>query len=137
MPNVAVLVMGPAGAGKVLPPNLTYRSNVKTTFCTALMDTIAEQKQRASYINLDPAAEDFTWEPTIGTNTILCWQGVLTVDIRDLVSLQDVMEELDLGPNGGLVYCFEYPSPPVPASHAPPRCPPLSLTSCRILRLDT
>ena len=64
-------------------------------------------------------------------------RGVLMVDIRDLVSLQDVMEELDLGPNGGLVYCFEYPSPPVPASHAPPRCPPLSLTSCRILRLDT
>ena len=35
------------------------------------------------------------------------------VDIRDLVSLEDVMEELDLGPNGGLVYCFEYiPLPP-------------------------
>jgi GPN-loop GTPase len=29
-------------------------------------------------------------------------------DIRDLISLEDVMEELDLGPNGGLVYCFEY-----------------------------
>jgi hypothetical protein len=42
MPNVAVLVMGPAGTGKVLPPKLTYRSNVKTTFCTALMDTIAD-----------------------------------------------------------------------------------------------
>jgi GPN-loop GTPase len=38
---------------------------------------------------------------------------VLTVDIRDLVSLEDVMEELDLGPNGGLVYCFEYIIPRV------------------------
>ena len=66
MPNVAVLVMGPAGAGKVLPPKLPFLW--KTTFCTALMDTIAEQKRRASYINLDPAAEDFTWEPTIGTS---------------------------------------------------------------------
>jgi GTPase SAR1 family protein len=29
------------------------------------------------------------------------------LDIRDLISLEDVMEELQLGPNGGLVYCFE------------------------------
>jgi len=32
----------------------------------------------------------------------------LIPDIRDLISLEDVMEELELGPNGGLVYCFEY-----------------------------
>lgn len=31
------------------------------------MDAISEQKRRASYVNLDPAAEEFTWEPTIGT----------------------------------------------------------------------
>ncbi|KAH9824768.1 GPN-loop GTPase [Melampsora americana] len=31
-----------------------------------------------------------------------------TLDIRDLISLEDVMEELEFGPNGGLVYCFEY-----------------------------
>ena len=30
------------------------------------------------------------------------------VDIRDLISLEDVMEELELGPNGGLMYCMEY-----------------------------
>lgn len=28
-----------------------------------------------------------------------------------MISLEDVMEELDLGPNGGLVYCFEYGIP--------------------------
>jgi hypothetical protein len=30
-------------------------------------------------------------------------------DIRDLVQLEDVMEdeELKLGPNGGLIFCFE------------------------------
>jgi len=28
-------------------------------------------------------------------------------DIRDLITLDDVMEELDYGPNGGLVYCME------------------------------
>ncbi|KAG8678176.1 ATP binding protein, partial [Ceratobasidium sp. 395] len=30
------------------------------------------------------------------------------IDIRDLISLEDVMEELGFGPNGGLIYCFEY-----------------------------
>jgi hypothetical protein len=29
-------------------------------------------------------------------------------DIRELISLEDVMEELNYGPNGGLVYCMEY-----------------------------
>jgi GPN-loop GTPase len=67
------------------------------------MDTIAEQKRRASYVNLDPAAEDFTWEPTIGLSP----SYKPNTDIRELVSLEDVMEELELGPNGGLVYCFE------------------------------
>jgi GPN-loop GTPase len=71
------------------------------------MDAITEQKRRASYVNLDPAAEEFTWEPAIGTHN---HDGrELTADIRDLISLEDVMEELELGPNGGLVYCFECP----------------------------
>jgi len=47
-------------------------------------------------VNLDPAASptSFEYEPAI--------------DIKDLVSLEDVMGELGYGPNGGLVYCFEY-----------------------------
>jgi GTPase SAR1 family protein len=45
-------------------------------------------------VNLDPAAEDFTHEPDL--------------DIKDLISLEDVMEEMGLGPNGGLIYCFEF-----------------------------
>lgn len=45
-------------------------------------------------MNLDPAAEDFAFEPD--------------VDIKDLISLQDVMDEMSLGPNGGLIYCFEF-----------------------------
>ena len=28
--------------------------------------------------------------------------------MRELVSLEDVLEETDYGPNGGLVYAFEY-----------------------------
>lgn len=45
-------------------------------------------------MNLDPAAEDFEYEPDL--------------DIKDLISLEDVMEEMGLGPNGGLIYCFEF-----------------------------
>lgn len=45
-------------------------------------------------MNLDPAAEDFSFEPDI--------------DIKDLISLADVMDEMSLGPNGGLIYCFEF-----------------------------
>lgn len=45
-------------------------------------------------MNLDPAAESFTHAPDL--------------DIKDLISLEDVMEEMGLGPNGGLIYCFEF-----------------------------
>ena len=33
---------------------------------------------------------------------------IFHIDIRDLISLDDVQEELKYGPNGGLVYCMEY-----------------------------
>lgn len=45
-------------------------------------------------MNLDPAAETFEHTPDL--------------DIKDLISLEDVMEEMGLGPNGGLIYCFEF-----------------------------
>lgn len=31
----------------------------------------------------------------------------LYVDIQNLISLQDVMDELKFGPNGGLIYALE------------------------------
>ena len=73
--------MGPAGAGK-------------TTFCSALIQHLRSNKRSCFYINLDPAAEDFVYEPDI--------------DIKELISLEDVMEEMHLGPNGGLIFCFEF-----------------------------
>merc|ERR1712224_567102 len=45
-------------------------------------------------VNLDPAAERFDYD--------------CEIDVRDLISIDDVMEELDYGPNGGLVYAMEY-----------------------------
>lgn len=44
--------------------------------------------------NLDPAAESFKYE--------------VAFDIRELINVDEVMEELNLGPNGGLMYCMEY-----------------------------
>jgi GPN-loop GTPase len=41
---------------------------------------------------LDPAAEFFNYD--------------CSIDIRELVPLEEVMEELGFGPNGGLVYCI-------------------------------
>ncbi|KZF26283.1 hypothetical protein L228DRAFT_254811 [Xylona heveae TC161] len=81
MSKFGVLVMGPAGAGK-------------TTFCSALIQNLRNNKRSCFYVNLDPAAEDFAYEPDL--------------DIKDLISLEDVMEEMGLGPNGGLIYCFEF-----------------------------
>ncbi|KAI4255434.1 MAG: hypothetical protein LQ352_002573 [Teloschistes flavicans] len=80
MSKFGVLVMGPAGAGK-------------TTFCSALIQHLRLNKRSCFYVNLDPAAEDFSYEPDL--------------DIKDLISVEDVMEEMSLGPNGGLIYCFE------------------------------
>lgn len=74
-------IQGPAGAGK-------------STFCTGLIQHLQNNKRPCFYVNLDPAAEDFAFEPDL--------------DIKDLISLEDVMEEMSLGPNGGLIYCFEF-----------------------------
>ncbi|KAK2624759.1 hypothetical protein QTJ16_005952 [Diplocarpon rosae] len=81
MSKFGVLVMGPAGAGK-------------STFCSALMTHLRNNRRSCFYVNLDPAADEFTHEPDL--------------DIKDLISLEDVMEEMGLGPNGGLIYCFEF-----------------------------
>ncbi|KAL5356987.1 putative ATP binding protein [Aspergillus floccosus] len=81
MSKFGVLVMGPAGAGK-------------TTFCNALIQHLQTTRRSCFYVNLDPAAETFSYEPDL--------------DIRELITLEDVMEEMGLGPNGGLIYCFEF-----------------------------
>ena len=79
------IVMGPAGSGK-------------STYCQAMQyhaGTLGGSRKRTIHVaNLDPAAEEFGYQ--------------LAFDIRDLISVEEVMEELNLGPNGGLVYCMEY-----------------------------
>ncbi|CAN8098673.1 unnamed protein product [Discula destructiva] len=81
MSKFGVMVMGPAGAGK-------------STFCSSLITHLNLNRRSCFYVNLDPAAENFDHAPDL--------------DIKDLISLEDVMEDMGLGPNGGLVYCFEF-----------------------------
>lgn len=81
MSKFGVLTCGPAGSGK-------------TTFCSALITHCQNNRRSCFYVNLDPAAEDFSHTPDL--------------DIKDLICLEDVMEEMGLGPNGGLIYCFEF-----------------------------
>eukprot|EP00271_Cylindrocystis_brebissonii_P007643 TRINITY_DN21209_c0_g2_i1.p1 TRINITY_DN21209_c0_g2~~TRINITY_DN21209_c0_g2_i1.p1 ORF type:complete len:287 (-),score=61.37 TRINITY_DN21209_c0_g2_i1:549-1409(-) len=81
MVRYAQLVIGPAGSGK-------------STYCSTLHQHCESIGRTLHIVNLDPAAEHFDYP--------------VSIDIRDLVSLSDVMEELKLGPNGGLVYAMEY-----------------------------
>lgn len=79
----AQLVVGPAGSGK-------------STYCAAMVRHGEAIGRKIDVVNLDPAAEYFDYQPL--------------VDVRELISVADVMEdeELRLGPNGGLVFCMEY-----------------------------
>lgn len=78
----AQFVMGPAGCGKS-----TYCAIIQEHFRVSL-------RRQCRVVNLDPAAESFAYD--------------CEIDIRDLISVDDVMEELNYGPNGGLVYAMEY-----------------------------
>mmetsp|Transcript_24953 Transcript_24953/g.69587 ORF Transcript_24953/g.69587 Transcript_24953/m.69587 type:complete len:272 (+) Transcript_24953:191-1006(+) len=77
----AQVVIGPAGCGKS-----TYCKTMKT-HCDAIGRAV-------HCVNMDPAAEHFGYP--------------VSFDVRDLVTLEDVMEEMQLGPNGGLLYCMEF-----------------------------
>ncbi|EIE23927.1 hypothetical protein COCSUDRAFT_28525 [Coccomyxa subellipsoidea C-169] len=81
MGRYAQLVIGPAGSGK-------------STYCDNLRQHCETVGRSVHVVNLDPAADVFHYP--------------VAFDIRDLISLEDVMEELKLGPNGGLLYCMEY-----------------------------
>ena len=68
-----------------------------------LQESGESHKRTYKVCNLDPAAEVFKYKCDIGKSLKNDF-----VDIRDLISLDDVQEELKYGPNGGLVYCMEY-----------------------------
>jgi len=73
------LVVGAPGAGK-------------TTYCEGMRQYLSALGRDPIVINLDPA--------TTGKN--------FDIDITELVSIEGVMSELKLGPNGAMIYCLEY-----------------------------
>ncbi|KAK7869257.1 hypothetical protein R5R35_000877 [Gryllus longicercus] len=77
----AQVVIGPPGSGK-------------TTYCYTLMKFLTELGRKVAVINLDPANDFMRYEPA--------------VNISKLITLEDVMTNLNLGPNGGLMYCMEF-----------------------------
>lgn len=77
----AQLVMGSAGTGK-------------STYCHLIQEHCSAAGRSVRVANLDPAAEVFRYQ--------------VAFDVRELISVDDVMEELQLGPNGGLLYAMEY-----------------------------
>lgn len=66
----------------------------QSTYCEVMRQHCENIKRTVHVVNLDPAADQFKYPASI--------------DIRELISIDDVMEELHYGPNGGLVYCMEY-----------------------------
>lgn len=75
------VVIGPPGSGK-------------TTYCHAMREFLGRLGRSVAVVNLDPANE-----------ALPC---PCALDIGELVTLEDVMGSLGLGPNGGLLYCMDY-----------------------------
>ena len=78
--EIFVYFIGTAGSGKS-----TLTSNFQKWFKTRGLDAII--------VNLDPGAENLPYEPD--------------VDIRDWISLREVMETYQLGPNGAQIACAD------------------------------
>ncbi|RXG73613.1 GPN-loop GTPase 2, partial [Armadillidium vulgare] len=75
------IVLGPPGSGK-------------TTYCKAMSILLKEVGRNISIINLDPANDELPYTPA--------------VDIKEIVILEEVMNDENIGPNGALVYCMNY-----------------------------
>ncbi|KAK4986914.1 hypothetical protein LTR50_004956 [Elasticomyces elasticus] len=76
----AQLVIGPPGSGK-------------STYCDGMHQFMSAIGRKCSVVNLDPA-NDATSYPC-------------ALDVRDLVSLEEIMQDEELGPNGGVLYALE------------------------------
>ncbi|KAJ3125962.1 GPN-loop GTPase 2 [Physocladia obscura] len=81
MPDFGTVLLGAPGSGK-------------TTACNGLQQFFSLTKRDCAVINIDPA------------NDILPYK--CDVDIAELITLRDVIQEYGFGPNGGLIYCMEY-----------------------------
>ncbi|CAG8435841.1 5997_t:CDS:2 [Ambispora gerdemannii] len=75
------VVIGPPGSGK-------------TTYCNGIQQFLNATGRKVSVINLDPANDFLPYN--------------CAVNIAELITLEEAMKELELGPNGAMVYCMEF-----------------------------
>jgi len=76
------MVIGPPGSGK-------------TTYCTGMAKYLRALGRNVAIVNLDPANDEtLPYQPA--------------VDIQELITLKDAVQEFGLGPNGGMIYCLEF-----------------------------
>ncbi|EEQ30063.1 hypothetical protein McanMca71_000392 [Microsporum canis] len=76
----AQLVIGPPGSGK-------------STYCNGMQQFMSAIGRKCSIVNLDPANDQTSYTPA--------------VDVRELVTLEEIMKEDTLGPNGAVLYALE------------------------------
>ncbi|KAK6459876.1 hypothetical protein DFJ63DRAFT_321436 [Scheffersomyces coipomensis] len=76
------IVIGPPGSGK-------------STYCYGEYQFLNAIGRKSAIINLDPANDRLPYDEDVA------------LDIRDYITLEEIMEELNLGPNGGLMYALE------------------------------
>jgi len=76
----AQLVIGPPGAGK-------------STYCDGMHQFMSAIGRQCSVVNLDPANDKTTYP--------------CALDVRDFVTIEEIMEDDALGPNGAVLYALE------------------------------
>lgn len=74
------LVIGPPGSGK-------------STYCDGMHQFLSAIGRKCSVVNLDPA-NDFISYPC-------------AVDVKDLMTVEEIMRNDQLGPNGAVLYALE------------------------------
>lgn len=75
------IVIGPPGSGK-------------TKYCTIMQEFLTNIGRSVFVVNLDPANDRLTYD--------------CQLNIFDLINIEDVMVNCNLGPNGSLIYCMEF-----------------------------
>lgn len=76
----AQLVVGAPGAGK-------------STYCDGMQQFMTAIERPCATVNLDPANDHTSYDADL--------------DVRELVKLDDIMRDEELGPNGGMLYAME------------------------------
>jgi GTPase SAR1 family protein len=74
------LVVGPPGSGK-------------STYCQYVCDNLRRSGRNVKIINLDPANDSLKYKPAI--------------NIMDLITVEQVMDQGKCGPNGAMIHCIE------------------------------